>query len=160
MHVERQYELSGMDASPDPEVDGSGSHHPPEIHVQPFAGAAGIGSCQVFLQSSRRLPMRRHHGLAEPLNGRSDIHMILSKVLYEQVLHGVVLSEKSPQVTREPEGVDRLKGAVLEPFQSIRIVLRVEIEDELVRPVAHSLAELRHLREDGLAAAPGEEGSV
>src|SRR5690606_24944633 len=83
-----------------------------------------------------------------------------SKVLYEQVLHGVVLSEKSPQVTREPEGVDRLKGAVLEPFQSIRIVLRVEIEDELVRPVAHSLAELRHLREDGLAAAPGEEGSV
>jgi hypothetical protein len=41
VRVERHDELRGGHGRPRPEVDFIGPHHPTEVQVQPFAGAAG-----------------------------------------------------------------------------------------------------------------------
>lgn len=58
----------------------------------------------------------------------------------------------------EPHGICFIKGSVNESRQLFRASGRVEIVDELVRPVRHAFAELLEFSQQQIAPAPCKQG--
>ena len=73
MDIQRKDEICRRKERPDPEIDGARSDHPPEIHRQSLARAVGGWPGEVLLQSARRTGDGVHYGLAEILNGLSNV---------------------------------------------------------------------------------------